>query len=73
MPRRSMKVHRDKKKVTGSQILGAVGGTLNLWIGISFVTAVELCELIYNICKAAANSMRDKKAEKQNRVVAFKE
>ena len=52
----TMEAHIDKPKVTGSQIMGAVGGTLNLWIGISFVTVVEVCELLYRICKTVIKS-----------------
>ncbi len=28
---------------------GSLGGTLNLWVGVSFVTAIELFELCYNL------------------------
>ncbi len=40
----SIKVE-EKQKVTIASALGNVGGILNLWIGISFMTLVELFEL----------------------------
>ncbi len=52
----------DKVKLSGSQILGGVGGTLNLWIGISFVTVIELCEFLYHICEDIIHMIRDKHA-----------
>ena len=34
-----------------SSFMGSLGGLLNLWIGITFITLVELVEFLYNfIC-----------------------
>ena len=37
--------------LTSEGILGTVGGLLNLWIGISFVTLFEVLDLLYRIVK----------------------
>ncbi len=41
--------YRDKAVVSLDGLLGSIGGTLNLWIGITFVTLIELCEMCYHI------------------------
>ena len=38
----------DKPALGLESLLGTMGGTLNLWIGISFVTVIELIELSLN-------------------------
>ncbi len=39
-------------KITVASALGNVGGVMNLWIGITFMTLVELCELCFKIVTA---------------------
>ena len=31
-------------------LIGNLGGVLNLWVGISFVTAIEIFEMFINLC-----------------------
>ena len=46
---RNVLQYRDSPVHTPSSVSGSLGGILNLWIGISFVTAIEIAELFYNI------------------------
>ncbi len=41
-----------KEKVSLVSALGNVGGIMNLWIGITFMTVMELCELCFKIVSA---------------------
>ena len=43
---------RDEPSFTAESLIGTLGGTLNLWIGISFVTLFELLELLLLLCCA---------------------
>ena len=40
---------RDTPLHTAESVSGSLGGILNLWIGISFVTVIEIGELFYNL------------------------
>ncbi len=40
----------DKPIMTMETVLAGLGGTLNLWIGISFITIVEILDLLIKIC-----------------------
>ena len=42
-------VMEDKEALGLESLLGTLGGTLNLWIGISFVTFIEIIDMIFNI------------------------
>ena len=42
---------RDMPIYTAASMSGSLGGILNLWIGISFVTVVEVVELFYHLIK----------------------
>ena len=44
-----IKEYHDVPAVTLENFAGNFGGILNLWIGLSFVTLIELCELVINI------------------------
>lgn len=46
---RNVLQYKDTPIHTPSSVSGSLGGILNLWIGISFVTAIELAELIYKL------------------------
>ena len=42
----------DKPSITPESLIGTLGGTLNLWIGISILTLFELLELMLLLCCA---------------------
>ena len=42
-------VLEDKPALTVESLLGTMGGTLNLWIGISFVTVIELIDMLLTL------------------------
>ena len=39
----------DTQQWTFVSLAGSLGGILNLWIGITFVTFVEVCDLVYQL------------------------
>ena len=41
--------YTDQSAVSVAQLMGTLGGTLNLWVGISFITIIELLELLYHL------------------------
>ncbi len=51
----------DKPAVTIESLIGSMGGTLNLWIGISFVTIVEVIEVIFSLCRLVVYAIKEKK------------
>jgi hypothetical protein len=46
----------DKSAINVSVLLATIGGALNLWIGITIMTLVELFELLYNLFALAGNT-----------------
>ena len=46
---RGVTIYDEVPTVTFSALLGALGGILNLWIGITFFTFIEVIELVYNL------------------------
>ena len=46
---RRVTVLQDKPALGLESLLGTMGGTLNLWIGISFITLIEIIDLIFNV------------------------
>ncbi len=42
------------------EMFGNLGGVLNLWIGVTFITFIEFGELIYNIIFLLAYKMKTK-------------
>ena len=42
--------YKDVPAVSLSSFIGTLGGILNLWVGLSFITVIELMELLMNIC-----------------------
>ena len=40
----------EKESMGIEALIGNLGGVLNLWVGISFVTAVEILEMFFNCC-----------------------
>ena len=40
------------EQYTVTSLFGALGGVLNLWIGITFLSLVEICDLVYQLIKA---------------------
>jgi hypothetical protein len=45
--------------ISPEALFGNVGGLLNLWVGITFITIIEIIEFIHQLCK------KDKNNEKQ--------
>ena len=43
-------VFKEHASLTAESLIGTLGGILNLWVGVSFITVIELCELIINCC-----------------------
>ena len=41
----------DSPALSFEGLIGNLGGTLNLWIGISLTTIIELFDLLYHICE----------------------
>ena len=41
--------------VTFDAFFGSMGGILNLWIGITFFTLIELCDLVYKLVESSFN------------------
>ena len=50
--------YEDTPMLTGSAMFGTLGGVLNLWIGITFVTFIELLELFYRVSLISAYRMK---------------
>ena len=55
----------ERRKWAPQDILMGLGGTLSLFLGISFVAALEYAELLVRLIAAVSNSLF--KALKQNR------
>ena len=58
----------EKAEISESLMLGSLGGNLNLWIGISIFTMVELLELAINMmfeyfCKKSSSVKPEKEAD----------
>ena len=61
----------DQMAVSPAQLVGSLGGALNLWVGISFITVVELLELFYHLfthCTGLGNSNKSKVIDVQTAV-----
>ena len=43
-------VFKEQASLTAESLIGTLGGILNLWVGMSFITVIELCELMINCC-----------------------
>ena len=41
--------HTDQAKLTSEQCVGVMGGVLNLWMGVTFITVIELIELCSHV------------------------
>ena len=44
----------DTPSYSPQQLLASIGGAMNLWIGITWITLVEVAELIYYLCRIAS-------------------
>ena len=51
----------DTQQWTFVSLAGSLGGILNLWIGITFVTFVEVCDLVYQLIAHAIRRCKTKK------------
>ena len=51
--RSTMTVYRKEASVGVETLIGNIGGVLNLWIGITFVTIMEVIEMFVNMCRPA--------------------
>ena len=49
MEKQGYTVVTDTQQWTFVSLAGSLGGILNLWIGITFVTFVEVCDLVYQL------------------------
>ena len=47
--------YRDEIAVTVSMLFANIGGTMNLWIGITFCTVIEILEIIYRLLCPTGN------------------
>ena len=41
--------YRDIPAITFESFIGSLGGILNLWVGLSFITIIEIIDLIINL------------------------
>ena len=59
-------IMEDKEAIGLESLLGALGGMLNLWIGISFVTVIEIIDVIFKIILGLTSRKRvsDEKSDK---------
>ena len=60
---REVIILEDKEALGLETFLGTLGGTLNLWIGISFVTIIEIVDMVFNI---VVGLMSQKKVKDEN-------
>ena len=51
---------KDTVKITPVSLVGNLGGILNLWIGFTFVTVVEICDLIYQVVMTRAQRKKER-------------
>ncbi len=58
-------VIEDKPSTTLTDLFGGLGGTLNLYSGISFIILIELIDLLYNIL-FTNNERKVKKMDKEH-------
>ena len=52
--------------VTSVEFIGSLGGILNLWVGISFITIIEFVELFVNILHRYYHSKNKISGEDRN-------
>ena len=59
----------DKEALELETFLGTLGGTLNLWIGISFVTLIEIIDMVFNIIKRLIyqREVQDENQDRKNK------
>ena len=46
---REVIILEDKEALGLESFFGTLGGTLNLWIGVSFVTLIEIIDMVFHI------------------------
>ena len=51
-------VSQEVAVVTLGNFIGNLGGILNLWVGLSFITIIELVEMFINISEKVRNYFR---------------
>lgn len=56
----------DTVKITPVSLVGNLGGILNLWIGFTFVTVVEICDLVYQLVMTKTKWRRRQEGESSN-------
>ena len=56
----------DAPAVTLENFIGSLGGILNLWVGLSFVTIIELLELLTKVVKELLQNHTSKHNTKTN-------
>ena len=56
---------KDSVKITTVSLVGNLGGILNLWIGFTFVTVVEICDLIYQVIVARTRQLKLKRDQNE--------
>ena len=55
--------YRDVPDMSISAMTGSLGGILNLWMGLTFITAIEVGELLVRLIKLRATHYVDPKAD----------
>ena len=52
--------YTDLPAVTCENFIGSLGGILNLWVGLSFITIIEIAELAIKVVKKVLPSTENK-------------
>ena len=58
MQKSGLTIYSDVPSVTLDSFFGTMGGVLNLWIGVTFFTLIELFDLVYKLATVALNQKK---------------
>ncbi len=56
----ALTTYEDREALTLANMIGSIGGSLNLWAGISFLTILELLELFYRLASPSRKKSNTK-------------